>query len=51
MLTVSKLGKHALFQVCEAGEIDRLVTDKPPPGDLGEALRAANVEVLVAASG
>jgi DeoR family transcriptional regulator, glycerol-3-phosphate regulon repressor len=43
----TKLGQHALFQVCEAGEIDRLVTDKPPPRDVAEALRAANVEVLL----
>jgi len=47
----TKLGKHALFEVCEAGEVDRLVTDKPPPREVGEALRAANVEVLVAARG
>ena len=44
----SKLGRHALFQVCEAGEIDRLVTDSAPPGDLGDRLRAAGVEILVA---
>ena len=42
----TKLGKHALFQVCDAGQIDRLVTDKSPPRDLAEALRAGNVEVL-----
>jgi DeoR family glycerol-3-phosphate regulon repressor len=44
----SKLGKHALFQVCEAAQIDRLVTDKAPPRDLADALRAAGVQVLVA---
>src|SRR6185503_156344 len=43
----SKLGKHALFQVCDATQINRLVTDKPPPPELGDALRAARVEILV----
>jgi DeoR family glycerol-3-phosphate regulon repressor len=44
----SKLGRHALFQVCEAAHIDRLVTDQPPPRPLAEALKAAGVEVIVA---
>jgi DeoR/GlpR family transcriptional regulator of sugar metabolism len=44
----SKLQRHALFQVCEAGQIDRLVTDRPPPAPLAEALRTAGVEVIVA---
>jgi DeoR family glycerol-3-phosphate regulon repressor len=44
----SKLGRHALFQVCEAPAIDRLVTDRPPPRPLAEALKAAGVEVIVA---
>jgi len=44
----TKLERHALFQVCEASQIDRLVTDKPPPRDLAEALKAAEVEVIVA---
>ena len=43
----SKLGKHALFQVCDATQINRLVTDQPPPPELGDALRAARVEILV----
>jgi DeoR family glycerol-3-phosphate regulon repressor len=43
----SKLGRHALFQVCDATEIDRLVTDKLPPRELGDVLRAAAVEILV----
>src|SRR5689334_2032309 len=44
----SKLGRHALFQVCEAHQVHRLVTDSPPPLPLAEALRSAGVEVLVA---
>lgn len=42
----TKLGKHALFQFCEAHEIDRLVTDKPPPSEVADALRSEGVEVL-----
>ena len=44
----SKLCRHALFQVCEARSVQRLVTDKMPPASLAEVLRAAAVEVLVA---
>jgi DeoR family glycerol-3-phosphate regulon repressor len=44
----SKLGRHALFQVCDAERIDRLVTDRAPPRQLAEALRAAEVEVVIA---
>jgi DeoR family glycerol-3-phosphate regulon repressor len=44
----SKLGSHALFQVCEANQIARLVTDQDLPSGLANALRAAGVEVLVA---
>lgn len=44
----SKLGRHALFEVCDAKQIHRLVTDRPPPSPLDEALRRAGVEVLVA---
>lgn len=46
----SKLGRRALFQVCEARQVHRVVTDKEPPVPLREALRAAGVEVLVAGS-
>jgi DeoR family glycerol-3-phosphate regulon repressor len=44
----SKLGRHALFQVCDASSIDRLVTDRPPARPLADALKAAGVEVIVA---
>jgi DeoR family glycerol-3-phosphate regulon repressor len=47
----SKLGRQALFQVCEARQVHRLVTDKEPPLPLREALRAAGVEVLIAQMG
>ena len=47
----SKLCRHALFQVCEAGLVHRLVTDRPPPPPLDEVLRIAGVEVLVAEAG
>lgn len=44
----SKLGRHALFQVCEANQIDRLVTDIMPDRQLAEALHSAGVEIVVA---
>jgi DeoR family glycerol-3-phosphate regulon repressor len=44
----SKLGRRALFQVCEPRQVDRLVTDRPPPLPLAEALRQAGVDVLIA---
>lgn len=44
----SKLGRHALFQVCEARQVHRLVTNDVPPPPLREALRLAGVEVLIA---
>jgi DeoR family glycerol-3-phosphate regulon repressor len=44
----SKLGRHALFQVCDAPAVDRLVTDRPPPLPLADALKAAGVEVILA---
>jgi len=47
----SKLGRRALFQVCEPRQVDRLVTDRPPPLPLAEALRTAGVDVLVAEVG
>ena len=43
----SKLQRHALFQVCEASQIHRLVTEKAPADPLAEALKAAGVEVIV----
>jgi DeoR family transcriptional regulator, glycerol-3-phosphate regulon repressor len=44
----SKLSRHALFQICGPGQIDRLVTDQAPPRPLADALKAAGVEVIVA---
>ncbi len=44
----SKLERHALFQVCDVTQVHRVVTDRPPEGDLAEALKAAGVEVIVA---
>ena len=39
----SKIGRHALFQICEARQVHRLVTDRPPPGTVENALRSAGV--------
>lgn len=44
----SKLGQHALFQVCEANQVHRLVTDRAPGGAIENSLRAAGVEIVVA---
>lgn len=44
----SKFGRNALFQVCEARELDRLVTDARPAEPLLRVLESAGVEVIVA---
>jgi DeoR family glycerol-3-phosphate regulon repressor len=41
----SKLGRSALFQVFPLERIDRLIIDRKPVGELGNALAQANVEV------
>ena len=43
----SKLGRHALFQVCSVGKIDRLVTDRASATTFGRSLRASGVEVII----
>jgi DeoR family glycerol-3-phosphate regulon repressor len=43
----SKLGRHALFQVCGMEKIDRLVTNREPSHPLGEVLRSAGVDVVL----
>lgn len=43
----TKLGRHALFQVCEAQRIDRLVTNGAVPATLRDALVAAEVKITV----
>lgn len=42
----SKLGRHALFQVCGVDKIDRLVTNHEPPQPMVELLRSAGVELV-----
>jgi DeoR/GlpR family transcriptional regulator of sugar metabolism len=44
----SKLGAVAFVRLCQVGEIDILVTDSAAPPEVIEALRAANVEVILA---
>jgi DeoR family glycerol-3-phosphate regulon repressor len=44
----SKLGRRALFQVCELAAVDRLVTDAAPPAAIAAALGEAGVAVVVA---
>ena len=45
----SKFGRRLFAQIADLGRADYLVTDAPPPHDLHDALRARDVEVLVAA--
>lgn len=42
----SKFGRRLFAQVAELGGVDCLITDSPPQGALGQALRAAGVEVV-----
>lgn len=44
----SKFGRCALIRVCNFEQIDCIVTERPPPADLGAALEAANVTVDMA---
>lgn len=44
----SKFGKIASFKVCSLDQIDRLVCETAPSGDLAKALKAANVSITVA---
>ena len=43
----SKLGRPAVFKVCDYSRIQRLVIDVPPEGEIRRALMAAGVEILV----
>lgn len=44
----SKFGRRALSRIAPLTSIDILVTDRPPPQGLAQALAAAEVEVVVA---
>ncbi|RYE03137.1 MAG: DeoR/GlpR transcriptional regulator [Sphingomonadales bacterium] len=44
----SKFERSALFEVAEAGRVDRIVTDAPPPAALASALAEASVEIIIA---
>jgi len=48
LLDDSKFGQLASFEVCPLARIDRLVCNGAPPVALGEALRAAGVEIILA---
>ncbi len=47
----TKLGRVALGKVCEISELTAVITDDEADPDVVEALRGANVEVLVAPTG
>ncbi|MCL3861175.1 DeoR/GlpR family DNA-binding transcription regulator [Actinotalea sp. K2] len=42
----TKFGRRLFAQIAELGHADYLVTDSPPPDELAEALRAADVEII-----
>jgi DeoR family transcriptional regulator of aga operon len=44
----SKLGAVAFVRLCQVSEIDILVTDSAAPPEVIEALRAADVDVILA---
>lgn len=44
----SKLNRRALFEVCEAAQVDRLVTDRLPEPALINLLQTASVEIILA---
>ncbi len=44
----SKFSQSALFKVCDLNRIDRLIADKKPDAPLMQALKIADVELIVA---
>ncbi|MCU1403783.1 MAG: DeoR/GlpR transcriptional regulator [Glaciihabitans sp.] len=48
LVDASKLGKETLVSFAGLGDLDTLITDVEPASDLVEALRVADVEVMVA---
>ncbi|PRY70535.1 DeoR family transcriptional regulator [Glaciihabitans tibetensis] len=48
LVDASKLGQETLVSFADLGDLDTLITDSTPAPDLTEALRDAEVEVLVA---
>jgi len=43
----TKFGRPALVKVCDFADIDLLITDEVPPGEVGDALRDAGAEVEI----
>jgi len=48
LVDASKLGQETLVSFADLGDLDTLITDIEPAADLSQALRTAEVEVLVA---
>lgn len=48
LIDSAKFGRTALFEVCTAAQVDRVVTDAAPPGPLAAVLAASGVELIVA---
>jgi len=44
----TKFGRQGLVRVCEFGALTELFTDRVPPRDIGSALKAAGVSVVLA---
>jgi DeoR family glycerol-3-phosphate regulon repressor len=47
----SKFGVRAIAKLCELSDVDVLVTDAPPPPVLADALAAADIRVVLPATG
>jgi DeoR family glycerol-3-phosphate regulon repressor len=47
----AKMERQALFQVCELAQVDRLVINRMPEGELAAALRQAGVEIILTDAG
>ena len=44
----SKFGRTALVKVCDFSALDTVITDRPPPAELGDALARDGVELVLA---
>lgn len=48
LLDSSKFGQTSVVQICEASQIDMLITDATPPPAILARLKAADVEIVIA---
>jgi len=48
LIDSGKFGKHHLEVVCPLRSLSGIVTDQPPPGELGQAINRAKIQLIVA---